>query len=83
MSGENAGAFLPLLGAVVALLAKALKILPIEEESLVTLVRDDVVDRVGGLNRTQRFAQAARRLGLKLMPPQPVPALGLVEVVPG
>ena len=69
MTRENAGALLPLLGAVVALLAQALKILSIEEESLVTLVRDDVVDRVGGLNRAQRLTQAARRFGLKLMPP--------------
>lgn len=82
MTRENPGPLLPLFGAVMALLAQALKILAIEEQNLVTLMRLDVVDRVGGLNRAQRLAQAARWLGLELMPPQPVPALRLVQVMP-
>lgn len=52
MTGQDAGPLLSLLGAVMAWLAEALKILRIEEQNLIAFVRFDVVDRVGGLDRT-------------------------------
>ena len=50
MSGQDAGAFLSLLGAIVAVLAEALKVAAIEEQILIALVRLDVVNRIGSLN---------------------------------
>lgn len=56
MTRENAGALLPLLGAVMARLAQRLQRAGIVEDVLVTLVRDDVVNHCCRLNRTQRLA---------------------------
>lgn len=49
MSGQDAGAFLSLLGAVVAVLAEALKVACIEEQILIALVRFDVIHSIGSL----------------------------------
>lgn len=56
MTRQDARPLLPLLGAVVALLAQALQILSIEEQNLVTLMRFDVVDSVSSRYRAQRLA---------------------------
>ena len=83
MPGQDAGSLLPLLGTVVTVLAEALKVASIKEQILIALVRLDVVNRIGSFYSSQGAAQAARWLCLQLMPAQPVPALGLVEVMPG
>ena len=83
MPRQDAGSLLSLLGAVVTVLAEALKVAAIEEQILIALVRLDVVNRIGSFYSSQGAAQAARWLCLQLMPAQPVPALGLVEVMPG
>lgn len=83
MPGQYAGALLSLLGAVVAALTEALKVACVEEQILIALVRLNVVNRIGSFYSSQGAAQAARWLCLQLMPAQPVPALGLVEVMPG
>ena len=82
MSRQDAGAFLSLLGAVVAMLAKALEVASVEEQILIALMRLDVVNRIGSFYSSQGAAQAARWLCLQLMPAQPVPALSLIEVMP-
>lgn len=53
MSGQDAGSFLSLLGAVVAVLAEALEIASVEEQILIALVRFDMVDGVSSLYRAQ------------------------------
>lgn len=55
---------LPLLGTVMARLAKALEIGRIEEQNLITPMRLDVVDSVGCLDGTQRTTEPTRWLGL-------------------
>ena len=50
MSRQDAGSLLSLLGAVVTVLAEALKVAAIEEQVLIALVRLDVVNRIGSLN---------------------------------
>lgn len=82
MSRQDAGAFLSLLGAVVAMLAKALEVASVEEQILIALVRFDVVNSIGSLYSAKSAAQAADRFSLQLMPAQPIPSLGLVEVMP-
>ena len=64
MTRQDAGPLLPLLGTVMAWLAQALQVRGIEEQPLITLVRLDVVDSVGSLDRTQRTTQAAGWLSL-------------------
>lgn len=83
MPRQDSGSLLSLLGAVVTVLAEALKVAAIEEQILIALVRLDVVNRIGSFYSSQGAAQAARWLSLQLMPAQSVPALGLVEVMPG
>ena len=83
MPRQDAGSLLSLLGAVVTVLAEALKVAAIEEQILIALVRLDVVDSISSLYRTKGAAQAAYRLCLQLMPPEPIPSLGLIEVMPG
>ena len=83
MTRQDAGPLLPLLGAVMAGLAQALQIPRIEEQILVTLMRLDVVDDVGRLHNIKGATQAAGWLGLQLVPAQPIPAFGLIQVVPG
>ena len=80
--GQDAGAFLSLLGAVVAMLAKALEVASVEEQILIALVRFDVIHSIGSLYSAKSAAQAADRFSLQLMPAQPIPSLGLVEVMP-
>lgn len=53
MSGQDAGALLSLLGAVVAVLAEALEVACVEEQILIALVRFDVVDGISSLYRAQ------------------------------
>ena len=83
MSGQDAGAFLSLLGAVVAVLAEALEVASVEEQILIALVRLDVIHSIGSLYSAKSAAQTADRFSLQLMPAQPIPSLGLVEVMPG
>lgn len=49
MSGQDAGAFLSLLGAIVAVLAEALEVASVEEQILIALVRFDVIHSIGSL----------------------------------
>ena len=82
MPGQYAGALLPLLGAVVAALTEALEVACVEEQILIALVRFDVIHSIGSLYSAKSAAQAADRFSLQLMPAQPIPSLGLVEVMP-
>lgn len=82
MPRQDSGSLLSLLGAVVTVLAEALKVAAIEEQVLIALVRLDVVDSIGSLYCAKRSAQSARRICLQLMPAEPIPALGLIEVMP-
>lgn len=83
MSGQDAGAFLSLLGAIVAVLAEALEVASVEEQILIALVRFDVIHSIGSLYSAKSATQTADRFSLQLMPAQPIPSLGLVEVMPG
>lgn len=50
MPRQDSGSLLSLLGAVVTVLAEALKVVAIEEQVLIALVRLDVVNRIGSLH---------------------------------
>lgn len=56
MPRQDAGSLLSLLGAVVTVLAEALKVAAIEEQVLIALVRLDVVDSISSLYRTKGAA---------------------------
>jgi hypothetical protein len=79
---HNAGLLLSLLRAVMAKLAEALQVGRIEEQRDVTTVGFDVVGDVGGYHAALRGAAAAQWLGLKLIPPESIPILSLVETMP-
>ena len=53
MPRQDSGSLLSLLGAVVTVLAEALKVVAIEEQILIALVRLDVVDGVSSPYRAQ------------------------------
>lgn len=73
---------LSLLRAVMANLAEALQVGRIEEQRDVTTVGFDVVSDVGSYHAALRGAAAAQWLCLELSPPEPIPFLGLVQVMP-
>ena len=56
MPRQDSGSLLPLLGAVVTVLAEALKVAASEEQVLIALVRLDVVDSISSLYRTKGAA---------------------------
>lgn len=53
------------------------------EEGLIALVWGDMVDDRCGYHLVSFEMKLAQRLFLKLMIAEPVPALGVIEVVPG
>lgn len=79
---HDAGLLLPLLGAIVAALAEALKVGCIVEQRYITSVRSDVVSDRSGYRQALRSAATAQRLTLQLFPSESVPVLRLVEVMP-
>ncbi|MNH26335.1 hypothetical protein D3C79_863820 [compost metagenome] len=81
-ANHNACLLLALLGTVVTQLAEALQVGGIEEQRLITSVRDDVVSDPGLNSAALRSAATTQWLGLQLIPAQLIPALGVVEVVP-
>ena len=56
MPGQDSGSLLSLLGAVVTVLAEALKVAAIEEQVFIALVRLDVVDSISSLYGAKRSA---------------------------
>jgi len=67
----------------VTALAQGLKVIRVMKESLVSLMRGDVVNNSCGNHLIASEVELAERLLLKLMITEPVPALSVIEVMPG
>lgn len=78
---HGAGLLQALLVSVVALLAQRLVVLRIPEQFVVALVRDDVIDHLGGYDAALLLVHDANRVFPKvsltiLLPPPSIAALG-------
>jgi len=67
----------------VTALAQGLKVIRVMKECLVSLMRGDVVNDSCGYHLIASEVELTERLFLKLVIAEPVPALRVIEVVPG